>query len=260
MKLALCYTVFDGLELLPASIKAMRKHVDEIIICFQKVSFTNQISDVVEAFCYGIQQANKNVHVIEYHLEGKCGAKQNERNKHNLMVNKAKALGCTHAMLSATDHFYLDSQVNYAKNVIAEADYDCTFTKMYTYYKYPTWRLSEIEEYHMPFIFKLYADTQIVKLKWKEYPVFVDPSVHISTYENHTVFTPKEIMLHHFSMVRRDVREKLSNAASSWQPHEVDQFIKELEGYDITENPGVSYFKGKKIEVVPDYFGLCAYI
>lgn len=259
MKLALCYTVFDGLELLPASIKTMQKHVDEIIICFQKVSFTNQTSDIVEAFCYGIQQSHKNVHVIEYQFEAKFGSKQNERNKHNLLVNKAKALGCTHAVLSATDHFYMDSQVSYAKNVILEADYDCTFTKMYTYYKHPTWRLSEIEDYHMPFIFKLYPDTQIVKIG-RKYPVYVDPSVQVSTCENHTIFTPKEIMLHHLSMVRKDIREKLSNAASYWQPHEVDRFIQELDGYDITENPGISYFKGKKIEVVPDYFGLSSYI
>lgn len=242
MRLAICYTVF-GTELLDKSIKNIIDIVDEVIICYQEVSNTGTKKPFEFAHEY-----NKKLHFIKYETRSGLDGKEQERRKHQFMVDYAYKIGCTHFILSATDHFYDVQNVKAAIVNVQQFDWDVTFTRMFTYYKYPTWQITPIEDYFMPFICKL--PTKV--LKTTKYPYLVDPSVRFECKNWHMV---DFVMLHHFSMVRKDIKAKFANAASS-MGRKNPVYLQEFENYNIEENPGIQYFKGRKVKVVPNYFGL----
>jgi hypothetical protein len=245
LKLAICYTVF-GTELLTESINNIIDQVDKVIICYQEVSNTGNKKPFDWAHHF-----NPKHHLIQYIPELRLGTKENERRKHQLMIDTAHKLGCSHFILSATDHFYRKDEVIKAKE--KALNYDVTFTGMYTYFKYPIWQITPLETYFMPFICKLPA--KIVNRT--KYPLLVDPSVRVE-HKTWYLFNEDECMLHHFSAVRKDIKAKYDNAAASvnWSEEKVKGFLHEYEMYDIHQNPGISYFKGRKVKEVPNYFGI----
>lgn len=258
MKLAICYTVFDGLELLEKSVQTMAPHVDEIIICYQNVSNKGNADYGIINWLETTFHKYTNIYFVEYEADLKLNPKENERRKHQTMIQTAKFLECTHFIMAATDHFYTDMDVKYAKRIVSEKDYDVTFSSMYTYYKKPTWQLDTIEKYFMPFICKLHPHTQIEKVPY--FPLRVDPSVQVNTFNKWYCFHEKEVMLHHYSMIRKDIRSKYENAASPWNQEQIERFVSEFDNYTLKENPGIYYFHGTKIKEVPDYFNLASCI
>lgn len=250
MKLSFCFTVF-GTELLKESIKQIYDHVDNVIICWQRVS-NNGIED---KHLFGNLQLlkGKKIWLSEYIPDLKHSTKKNERRKHQQMIDVARGIGSTHFVMAATDHFYEPVQFEYGKQ--KAMDYDVTFTEMFTYYKHPTWQLTPIEDYYMPFICRLHPDTEIINTP--KYPLRVDPSVRVAPFDKWYLFKQQEVMLHHFGMVRQDLKAKFVTAASpKWTAGLMEGYIDEYENYDIVKNVGVSYFKGRKIKEVENIFGL----
>jgi hypothetical protein len=256
MKLAALYTVYNGLELLEKSIEQIYPHVYEVVVCFQQTSNKGERCKKVMPYVLDLASNRIKIHLVEFTPNLELSTKENERRKHQLMVDYAKAIGCSHFFLSATDHFYHPEQVVYAKHQVEMRALDASFTKMYTYYKHPTWQLTPMEEYYMPFICKLYPFTRIERVP--KFPVKVDPSVQMNTCAKWHLFDESEVVLHHYSMIREDINNKFNNAAASirWKPEDVERYSKEYEGYDIQINPGISYFQGRRVQVVPNYFDL----
>lgn len=256
MNLAACYTVFNGTELLERSIDQIESMVNHIIICYQEVSNKgNHYSQDTKAVIRNVARMDK-VTVVKYVPDLSADTKENERRKHQLMLQTSRDLGCTHFLLAACDHFYNSYEFLQAKKMIEPYNWDVTFTAMFTYYKNPEWQLTPIEDYFMPFIMRLRPDTKISNSQ--DFPLRVDPSVRVNTWKNWHLFPQDKIMLHHFSMIRIDIRDKFKNAAASirWKPEQVEAFTHEFETYDIETNPGVQYFKGRKIQLVQNYFDL----
>lgn len=244
MRLCIAYTVF-GTELLSQSIKNIIDVVDEVIICYQEVSNTG----IHKPFEWS-HEYNPKVHFVKYNTFRGLDIKEQERRKHQFMVDYTRKIGCTHFILSACDHFYDPKEV--AEQKAHAGQYDVTFTSMFTYFKHPTWQLDPIENYYMPFICKLPAKV----LKTTKYPLLVDPSVRFEYKDsNWYLFRQDMVMLHHFSMVRHDMKAKFANAASAIG-RKNPVYLQEYENYDINENPGIQYFKGRKVKIVPNYFNL----
>lgn len=251
MKICYAYTVFNGFELLQGSINQIKDHVDEIVICFQDVSNRGNFNPDIENQVDQIE----GVSIIKFVPDLKADTKTNELNKHNLMIDAARHLKCTHIIVSATDHYYKSEE--FVNAIELSKDYDCTFTSMYTYYKEPTWQLIPIEDYKMPFLIKLYPQTKFVRLP--RYPVVVDPSVKISTVGKFHVFSESQIMLHHYSMVRDNIEEKFINAASPTFARSIsDGYVDEFEKFNPELNLGIKYFHGRSVKVVDNYFNIQA--
>lgn len=249
--LTFCYTIFNGSELLEDSINQIIEHVDNIVLCIQKVSNTgNKIKFFDLNECMYLNLKHKKVHLIYYQTELHLNPKENERRKHNLMVQYAKQLGSTHFIMGAADHFYHADEFKRAVDFAIAGDYDLTASKMFTYYKKPEFQLKPIEEYYMPFVMKMHQSTQITE---KQYNFVVDPSVRIEPVHSQYLFGEDELMMHHFSMVRKDMISKFGNSASAqnWQ-HKIPDFIQEYE--NAKEGDKISYFKEREIVAVPNYF------
>ena len=257
MKLAALYTLFNGVDQLGRSLEEIRESVDEIIFGLQTVSNSGNTinykdADIIsaEAKKYGILS-----NMVRYDPDLSLNPKENERRKFGALIRAAKVRGCTHFVLLAADHIYQKDEFNKAKEYIKEHDMiDVSLSSMYTYYKKPTWQLTPIENYYMPFICKIHPNTTVSALP---YPYLTDPSVRVRPIELIHRFREKDLMLHHYSMVRKDIRSKFENAAAAqnW-PQKIEGFIDEFNNYDIEENHGVSYFKGRKIKEVNNLFNL----
>ena len=250
MKLAAAYTVWNGLELIWGSIEAIQDQVDEIIICWQEHSNKGERSEELLKFVEHLEFTN--FHLVEFTPDLNLNTKQNEMAKHNLIINAARDLGCSHFFLSACDHYYEPHEFSDAKFKIEHQNIDVSFTKMYTYYKEPTWRMDPPEDYYMPFICRIYPDTVMARVPG--YPVKVDPSIQITPLRRYYKFEQREIMMHHYSMIRKDIENKFRNAAASirWKPQQIQRYIQEYK----TAQPGdeISYFQNRKIIEVSNVF------
>lgn len=259
MKLIACYTVFDGLELLLPSMETIAPFVDGFVVCWQQYGHRGgPMSQENRQWLMdnmGFKTVvGKPVQWVEFDPWHHMNAKATEIRKHNMMIDGAKQMGATHFLMAATDHFYNPDEFDYGKWVVEKMDYDSTFTAMYTYYKKPTWQISPIEDYYMPFICKLHPHTRIEKMRM--FPLRVDPSVKMNTLGKWYLFKTFEVMMHHYSLVRQDIRGKFMNAASPWSTQQIEDFTNDWEQYDIENNPGIKYFQGRKVVQVRDFFNL----
>lgn len=256
MRLGIFYTIFNGTELLNGAIRNILPHVDVILLHYQTTSNrghrSNEFSEWYEK---NRSILSDKIRILKYKPRNDWQkTKMNERIKHNQALMYLRKEGCTHFMMSACDHYYNPDEFALAKE--KAKDFDVTWSGMYTYYKYPEWQLTPMENYYMPFICKLGEKTKI----GSGFPVRVDPACGVTPYTTQYGFATKELILHHYSMVRTDIRNKFINAASNINYKDrVNEFVNEYENYDIEVNPGVSYFSGdciRKIKVVPNWFNI----
>lgn len=249
IRIALLYTVWTGddMEMLARSIERHEPFVDGIILSIQELSNKHEYGGRWNQ-CVPIQFPNKTIPI--FYTPRHINTKENERIKHNLMIQNAKKQGFTHFIMCACDHFYDKETFENAKKLHLEHDLDVTFTKMITYYKYENWVLWPLENYYMPFIHKMHPNTEISNTV--KYPVLVDPSVKVNTFQNYKVMDLKDGVLHHYSMVRKDIQKKFRNAASSirWTKEQVETFTNEYENAKIGDK--ITYFKGAELVEIED--------
>jgi hypothetical protein len=252
MRLLASFTVFNGLELLEASIRNILPHVDEVQLCWQGVSNKGEQRACVEVFCRSL--AGRKVTLLEFTPDLTVNTKRNEAAKLQMRIDYAKHNGFTHILPMACDHFYTGAQMEWAKADIMANGNDLTHTAMFTYYKRPTWRVDPMEDYYCPFITEVKSSTTVGPVAG--YPLRVDPSTQVGPFNKWRLYKPDEVLLHHYSMVRVDVAEKFRNAAASirWKPEQVAQFITDFERAEL--GMPVAYFGGRVLVEAEDLFGI----
>jgi len=249
MKLCAIYSVYNGLELLDGSIKQIEKSVDTIIIGYQEYSHYGIFAPGVKEFMQRYEGRAK-FKVVCFKPRFGEEPKASERRKMNQLITVAKNMGNTHFFMSATDHYYETKQFVKAKEIAK--NYDATASKMYTYFKNPSWRLTPIETYYMPFICRLTRETMVRK---GDFPVYVDPSVCVYPHDDFYEFGEDELMMHHFSFIRKDIKNKLVNAAA--RRNFKNDIPKIIEDFDNFNGVGeVPYFKDNECEIVDNIFNI----
>jgi hypothetical protein len=204
MKLAAIYNVWDGVELLNGSMKCLRDHVDLFIIVWQEVSnFGEHFNPLPEI---DVSMYN-NVVFHKYQPEFGSGF-SNERRKRNIGLEIAKAHSCSHFMHIDVDEYYED--FGNAKELYVSLKKRGSVCKLYTYFKSPTLRFDTPDNYYVPFIHSLYANTGA---GWSTdpYPFYVDPTRKINETE---VIELPGVFMHHFSYVRKDIGRKVRNSSA----------------------------------------------
>jgi hypothetical protein len=244
MKIAILYTVWTGddMQMLKKSIEQHAPYFDGLCICFQNLSNKGNMN-----YSGGIPSISSDIDTfyISFTPDLRLNTKENERIKHDLMIQEAKKKGYTHFVLSACDHFYNGNQIILAKEWhLKNPEIEVSLTKMITYYKNDNWCLFPLEKYCMPFIHVIQKGTQISRSH--KYPVVVDPSVMVNA-SKFKVFQENEVILHHYSMIRTDIKKKFNNAAASirWTEKQINKFIDEYENAKIGDE--ISYFNGLKL-------------
>lgn len=207
MKLIAIYNVFDGLELLEGSIKQIHDECFKLLIVHQRTSNYGEVDDEVERSVRGLALDYDKVNLLVFEPDLSQSGSHNERKKRLAGLSAARQLGASHFMFIDCDEYYRTEEFRRAKDTIIKNDYDSTACRLFTYFKHPTYRLTPIENYYVPFISAIHVDL------CDTYPVYADPTRR-TTGSRFYEFKQHEIMMHHFSWVRNDLGKKLRNSSA----------------------------------------------
>lgn len=241
LKLAAIYNVWDGEELLKGSIDCIKNDVDLFIIVWQDVSNYGEKYDPFPE----ILDATEGLKVIYKKFTPEIGIGfTNEKKKRQEGIDIALREGCTHFIHMDCDEFYQD--FNLAKQHFILSGADGSVCPILTYFKLPTLRFENPDNYFVPFIHKLRPETLAGV---KEYPFYVDPTRKINV--KNVVQLP--YFMHHFSYVRRDIERKCRNSSAKMNIEKSDL----LKDYHSKVGVGsfIKDFRQKLIQV-DDYFGI----
>jgi hypothetical protein len=242
MKLAAIFNVFDGTELLRASIDTVKDHVDKVIVVWQKKSNFGEVYNPFEHF-----NSDGLEHILEYVFFDPAtqNGGKNERIKRNMGIQHARDMGCTHFISMDCDEFFEDFGA--VKKAYLQSGADGSVCKMYTYFKKPTWRCANLDSYFVPLIHKLNQDTVSGV---REYPFYVDPTRRIN--QEHIV--ELDAVMHHMSWVRLDIGLKCRNSSAKLNIEE-GTLLADYNNPDVGPGFCVRDWKQELVEV-PDIFNL----
>eukprot|EP00940_MAST-03C_sp_MAST-3C-sp2_P001920 g1920.t1 len=260
MRLGATYNVFDGEELLEASVKAIRDQVDYVCVVYQVVSnfghpcsdrlvstlkhlVSNGLVDEIRRYDPKSFDRDERVQLVSVRAVGSetnsidaIGDQFfNELSKREIGRQMCKARGCTHFMALDADEFYVSEELARAKSVILEKKVEGALCLMQYYFKDATIRLMPQDDTnYVSCIFKI-ASWMPFRLS-APYPFVVDPTRRLENLRRLHVFRRDELQMHHFSFVRRDISRKLqnvSNRASYASKREIEDFVRNFSKWDV---------------------------
>lgn len=238
MQLIAIYSIFDGLEVLEGSIRQTYSECFKVILHYQTTSNFGEVDEDVENFIRMLALKYKKINLYRFEPNLNAGGGINEKNKRMLSIEYARKLGASHFIFVDCDEYYLTNQFIKARNLILENNYDSSACRLFTYYKHPIYQLTPIENYYVPFIHSINLNLS------EEYSVYADPT-RISKGKNFYEFKQDELMMYHFSWVRKDLGKKLRNSSANvnWRlkiPDMLEQFYNFRLGDEIIAYPGHS--------------------
>lgn len=231
MLLGCSINIFDGLELLPFSLRNLRNSADFISVVYQDVSNFGNKSKIEILPILDIMKSDGLIDRIIKYVPQENAGHSNEIRKRNIGLESCISAGMSHFMTMDCDEFYVKSQLDEAKKTIEKCAFETTACQMQTYWKTPEWALFPPETYFVPFISKLDGRRFKLGTSW---PVVADPTRRLEANKFYA-FKPTEIEMHHFSYVRSDIRAKLynSSANTNWS-HKIER----LAEYHDNWHPG----------------------
>lgn len=241
-KVAAIYNVWDGAELLRASMLSVADGVDVFIIVFQTVSNFGEHYDPHADFDFSYIGG---VVMAEYEPTDHA-AFINEKAKRNLGLDLARANGCTHFLHMDCDEMYIDFVR--AKQMYFDTGAEGSVCKMFTYFKKPTLRLKNVDNYWVPFIHALRKHT---RAGGKEYPFYVDHTRRI----NSTHVVEIDIQMHHFSWVRKNIKRKADNSSAN-RNIKKSQLVQDYLDPNIGAGSILVDYQNQELIEVADHFNL----
>lgn len=250
MKLAAIYNTFDGEELLEGSIAQIIDEVDEVLIIYQLVSNVGEHYPELLTTLAHLKERWPIIRLRKYAPNHELPPAQNERQKRQIGLNWALKLACTHYLFIDNDEYYERDAFARAKSDIETGGYDASACRMHSYFAKPIYRLEPIENYWVPFIGRLKPDLKA----WARFPVHVDPTRGAGPIERCYLFAEGDLMMHHYSYVRKDMRRKLRNSSAARNFGNINQLTKQIENW----KPGfpLPNFLNHGVVEVPNLFSI----
>ena len=152
------------------------------------------------------------------------------------------------------DEYWMENELQYAKNEIIKHGYDATIVKNIRYYKYPTVQTTYDFNDYAPCIYSIEQNLSNAPMKYA-----VDPSRKIRAKKLH-VFKINEVVMHHYWMIRKNLDKKFRNKSSQGNfSKNLDETIKFYQKYN--EGDDITFWRrGHKCEckanIVPNYFNI----
>lgn len=210
MRLHVSYNAFNGLEFLEPNIRNMRAVASRITVVWQELSnYGNPAKEDIARVIARLKHLGLIDHDIKYQPDRNLGGPWNELNKRNLGLAAARYFNCTHHLDMDVDEFYFQEQLRRAMVVVEAMDLDATYCRIVEYHKTIRHRCKEMrQELHAPFIMK--AGGRMIM--GAQVPVLLDPKRRVQPNKRNHVFPPEELLMHHYSLVRKDYSGKFKDA------------------------------------------------
>jgi len=211
-KFCASYSVFDGEELLEASIKSIRSQVDHINVVYQTTSwFGKPAAPTLLKVLKEIQEKGLIDELIFFEPDLKKNPQTNEREKRNIGLKAAVKAGGNYFMTIDCDEFYHAHELKKAKETILKKGITHAYCSQIFYKDKPTSM--------QVFSFACYAQIfcrvdRFSLLGDNEYAVcLADPTRMVLERENSKHFVFNNIFTHHMVRVRRDLQKKYQNSS-----------------------------------------------
>lgn len=258
-KLGVTYNVFDGIELLEASIKSVRNNVDYINVVYQNISNFGEKDDSCLSLLKSLKDKGLIDNIIYYETDFALTPQQNETAKRNIGLKDCIKNNCTYFLNMDTDEFYTDEQFKKAKEFIYYNNISSCACAMYYYIKHPHYKFMEPRRtMYVPFICKINKYSKIVT-GVKTF-CLVDPTRMIVTKNGRNwLFAPQALTMHHMAYVRKDLEKKFRNSTANQakqQQEKLESIKNNVINYQYP-NDFFFYDEGSyKIEKVNDIFNV----
>ncbi len=257
MKLGICYSVFDGYELLESSILAIRDEVDYIVVGYQEISYHNQVANEnIKKVLYDLKNKNLIDEIYLYTPSFKVFPSREERRKRRIGLALAKKQGCNYFATMDCDEFYELEAFKKAKEFILQNNIKSSVVPMKDYVKEPIYQIESI--FYCPFIFKINLFSRLKKVK--NFPIGVDGSRCVNTKANFYKFSENEILTHHMRYVRSNLEAKYTNRSNlvSFNQNQINCILNEITNYQYP-NDFIDYERNKhpyKVTKVDNIFNI----
>lgn len=243
-KWGVSYSVFDGHELLEASIKSIRKQANYVNVVYQTISwYGNPASEDLVSHLLNLKEKGLIDQLIEFTPNLKLPAHKNELAKRNIGLKKAKKAGCNYLMTMDTDEFYINDELASTKKYIVQENITHAFCPQVLYGLKPNLRVvNPIPKACMVQIFsKLKRGSFLGKNFYV--PCIIDYTRCFSHFFGAKYLVFNTINMHHMMLVRKDLDKKFTN---STYPSSKDKnnLTKGVEFIDVGDIFGVEDNKG----------------
>ncbi len=206
------YSVFDGEELLEASLRCIRPQVDYINVVYQNISWYGEPSSqpllpLLEKF---LKQGLIDK-IILYEPNLKMAAGTNEQCKRNLGLQQARRDGVRYYMTMDVDEFYFPQEMAAAKYAIIKKHVTRSCVKQETYGGRPT----EKRLYNRGCFVPFFSRINIFSRHGKDHklPCLCDPTRQLQYQPGNRYYIFEQCSMHHMSKVRKDIEKKLRNSS-----------------------------------------------
>ncbi len=262
MKLVAVYSVWDDYEMCLHSMKNMAPLVDGIIVIASETS--NYLEKSKIPMCWRQDTSDSTVHFQLLQWEpGPSDARENETAKRNFGLQKARELGYTHFIMMDADEFYEPAAfLKEKQRFIDNPNLAGLVCRTQVYFKSPTLTIG-IDTTLVPFIHKLTPGLQHefnrkYPFAWTDQDgkpftdkkrIRIDPTRSLNI---NTGVEWSEIIMHHYSYVRRDLQKKIRNSTA----RENIQNSTLVHDYMHAKEGELCQFYNKKLARCPNLFGL----
>lgn len=221
MKLAAVFISWaDCADLLPYAVENIRPVVDEVIIVWSRKSNRGQEMD------YALPQ---NCTLVQWEPVQRA-PQLNELAKRNIGLCEARERGHTHFIMMDGDEFYEQQEFVKAKAEVEEEVMQGSVCRIKTYFRRPTLTIG-FDHTLVPFIHKITPDLEY-KLNFHGYPfsyvsgaATIDPTRRLNITRG---VKKLDIVMHHMSWVRTDMRAKMENSSANLRGSRGDVMMEDL--------------------------------
>ena len=213
IKFGISYSIFDGEELLEASIKQIRNLVDYINVVYQEVSWNGKFKNHnLRNYLENLKNKGLIDEIILFEPDISLPAGTNELNKRNVGLKFAIDKKCTHFMCMDTDEFYIHDEFKRMQESIIENNIDFAFCPILNYGTKPTLRMKKLGFYAVALFAKINKASKLGASSLKI--CLCDPTRVIKLKKNTKSFFFCDIQMHHLTYVRNDLNIKLKASSN----------------------------------------------
>lgn len=206
------YSVFDGEELLEASIKSIRSSVDYVNVVYSLTSWFGEPANLnLLKMLTELKDKGLIDELLEFVPDLKKGSGRNEVKKRNMGLKAARKFGCTYFMPMDVDEFYRANEVGNAQELIRYFQITHSYCGIVTYGTSPTERNLNSVAHGVLFFSRL---TFSSRLSNASTCMMIDPTRNLSSYLGAKHYVLHSVDMHHMTLVRRDFVKKKRNSSS----------------------------------------------
>ena len=231
MKLCAIFIVWDDYEILRYAIESISRQVEGIIVIASAESNKGEFSPIPEDF-----YENPYFDLFLKNPDLNKQPRENETEKRNFGLQKAREMGYTHFIMMDADESYEDFYEE--KKRFDDPLLVGLVSNTVVYFRSPTLCFDDLTR--VPFIHRLTIDLRFEKNY--NYPFSVSDSYHPAIDPTRTMNITEGVQMsavkmHHMSWIRRDIRKKIRNSAgqriNTFKEVIVNDYQNATEGYKI---------------------------